>query len=144
MLGKTVQEINVGDTADFTKSITGYDVYSFAGVTGDFNPAHINTEFASETSFGKTIAHGILSIGFISNVLGTHLPGPGSITVSQVCDFRKPVYIGDTITANVEVTKKDEATNRVWLHTWCTNQRGEIVVDGEAKMMPVKKKPEKQ
>ncbi len=143
MLGKTVQEINVGDTADFTKSITGYDVYSFAGVTGDFNPAHINTEFASETSFGKTIAHGILSIGFISNVLGTQLPGPGSITVGQVCDFRKPVYIGDTITATVEVTKKDEARNRVWLHTWCTNQRGEVVVDGEAKMMPVTKKPKK-
>ena len=143
MLGKTIEEINIGDSADFTKTITVYDVYSFAGVTGDFNPAHVNTEFASETSFHKTIAHGILSIGFISNVLGTQLPGPGSITVGQVCDFRRPVYIGDTITAIVEVTKKDEAINRVWLRTYCKNQRGEIVVDGETKMMPVKKKPEK-
>ena len=140
MLGKTIDEINVGDSADFTKTVTGYDVYSFAGVTGDFNPAHSDNEFASETSFGKTIAHGMLSIGFISNVLGTQLPGPGSITVGLECDFKKPVYIGDTITATVEVTKKDEARNRVWLRTYCTNQRGEIVVDGEAKMMPVTKK----
>ena len=140
MLGKTINEINIGDVADFTKTVTGYDVYSFAGVTGDFNPAHIDSEFASETAFGKTIAHGILSIGFISNVLGTQLPGPGSITVGLACDFKKPVFIGDTITATVEVTKKDESQNRVWLHTYCCNQRGEIVVDGEAKMMPVSKK----
>lgn len=142
MLGKTVQEIKVGDTADFTKSVTGYDVYSFAAVTGDFNPAHINTEYASETSFGKTIAHGILSIGFISNVLGTQLPGPGSITIGMECDFKRPVFIGDTITATVEVIKKDEIRNRVWLHTYCTNQRGETVVEGMAKMMPVTRKSE--
>lgn len=143
MLGKTIDEINVGDTADFTKSVTGYDIYSFAAVTGDFNPAHVNTEYASETAFGKTIAHGILSIGFISNVLGTQLPGPGSITVGMECDFKKPVFIGDTITASVEVIKKDKARNRVWLHTNCINQRGEIVVEGMAKMMPVTRKPEK-
>ncbi len=139
MLGKTIEEINIGDTANFTKSVSGYDVYSFAGVTGDFNPAHIDSEFASGTAFGKTIAHGILSIGFISNVLGTQLPGPGSITVTMECDFKKPVYIGDTITAFVEVTKKDEAKNRVWLRTYCNNQRDELVVDGEAIMMPVTK-----
>lgn len=142
MLGKTVEEINIGDSADFTKTVTEYDVYSFAGITGDFNPAHINTVYASESSFGKTIAHGILSIGFISNVLGTQLPGPGSIYVRQVCDFKRPVYIGDTITATVEVTQKDEAKNRVWLRTYCTNQRDELVVDGEAIMMPPKKKNE--
>jgi len=140
MQGKTVQEIKVGDTADFTKSVTGYDVYSFAAVTGDFNPAHINTEYANETSFGKTIAHGILSIGFISNVLGTQLPGPGSITVGMECEFIRPVFIGDTITATVEVIKKDERRNRVWLHTCCINQRGETVVEGMAKMMPVTRK----
>ncbi|MDD3269083.1 MAG: MaoC family dehydratase [Syntrophomonadaceae bacterium] len=140
MLGKTVQEINIGDSASFIKSVTEYDVYSFAGITGDFNPAHINTEYASETSFGKIIAHGILSIGFISNVLGTQLPGPGGIYIRQVCDFKKPVFIGDTITATVVVTKKDESKNRVWLHTYCTNQRDEMVVDGEAIMMPPRKK----
>ena len=141
MLGKTIQEINVGDTAAFNKSVTEYDVYSMAGTIGDFNPAHINSVYASETSYGKIIAHGILSIGFISNVLGTQLPGPGSIYIHQACAFKKPVFIGDTITATVEVTKKDEAKNRVWLHTYCTNQRGEIVVDGEAVMMPPKRKP---
>ena len=140
MLGKTVQEINIGDTAEFVKSVTEYDVYSFAGITGDFNPAHINSVFASESSFGKIIAHGILSVGFISNVLGTQLPGPGSIYIRQVCDFKKPVFIGDTITAHVEVTEKDEAKNRVWLHTYCTNQNNDVVVDGEAIMMPPKKK----
>jgi len=140
MLGKTVEEINVGDKASFVKSVTEYDVYSFAGITGDFNPAHINTVYASETSFGKIIAHGILSVGFISNVLGTQLPGPGSIYIRQVCDFKKPVFIGDTITATVEVANKDEVKNRVWLHTYCTNQNDEIVVDGEAIMMPPRKK----
>lgn len=140
MLGKTVQEINIGDSAEFVKSVTEYDVYSFAGITGDFNPAHINSVFASESSFGKIIAHGILSVGFISNVLGTQLPGPGSIYIRQICDFKKPVFIGDTITAHVEVTEKDEAKNRVWLHTYCTNQNNDVVVDGEAIMMPPKKK----
>lgn len=140
MLGKTIEEINIGDTAEFVKSVTEYDVYSFAGITGDFNPAHINTVYASETSFGKIIAHGILSVGFISNVLGTQLPGPGSIYIRQVCDFKRPVFIGDTITATVEVTQKDETKNRVWLHTFCTNQNSEIVVDGEAIMMPPRKK----
>lgn len=139
MLGKSIEEMNIGDTASFTKTVSEYDVYSFAGITGDFNPAHINTLYASETSFGKRIAHGILSIGFISNVLGTQLPGPGTIYIRQVCDFRKPVFLGDTITATVEVTKKDEAKNRVWLRTYCTNQNGELVVDGEAVMMPPKK-----
>ena len=143
MIGKTVQEINVGDSASFVKTVTEYDVYSFAGITGDFNPAHINTEFARETSFGKIIAHGILSIGFISNVLGTQLPGPGGIYIRQVCDFKKPVFVGDTITATVEVTKKDEAKNRVFLRTYCTNQRNDLVVDGEAIMMPPRKKPDK-
>ena len=136
MIGKTVKEINVGDTADFTKSVAEYDIYSIAGVTGDFNPAHINTVYAGETAFGQRIAHGLLAMGFISNVLGTQLPGPGGIYVRQVCDFKRPVYIGDTITARVEVTKKDEAKNRVWLRTYCVNQKNELVVDGEAVMMP--------
>jgi len=139
MLGKTVQEMKVGDTASFTKTVSEYDVYSYAGITGDFNPAHIDAMYASEHSFGKRIAHGLLSIGFISNVLGTQLPGPGAIYIHQECDFRKPVFIEDTITAIVEVTKIDEARNRVWLRTYCINQDQQLVVDGEAIMMPPKK-----
>lgn len=138
MIGKTCKEMNAGDKGNFSKTISESDVYMFAGVTGDMNPVHINTEFASGTVFGKRIAHGILSIGFISNVLGTQLPGPGAIYLKQECNFLKPVFIGDTITATVEVTRKDEAKNRVWLRTYCTNQKQEIVVDGEALMMPRK------
>jgi len=138
-MGKTIEEMNIGDSASFSKSITEYDVYSIAGITGDFNPAHINTIYASDTAFGKRIAHGVLSVGLISGVLGTQLPGPGVIFISQVCDFKRPVFVGDTITATVEVVKKDEAKNRVWLRTYCTNQRGELVLDGEVVMRPLRK-----
>jgi len=138
MTGLSCREINIGDIGNFSKTISESDVYMFAGVTGDFNPVHINTHFAASTVFGKRIAHGILSIGFISNVLGTQLPGPGAIYIKQECRFLKPVYIGDTITATVEVTRKEEEKNRVWLRTYCTNQHQVIVVDGEALMMPRK------
>ncbi len=136
---KTIYDLNVGDTASFSKSVTDYDVYSIAGITGDFNPAHINTIYASETPFGNRIAHGVLAVSLISGVLGTQLPGPGVIFIGQVCDFKRPVYVGDTITATVEVVRKDEARNRVWLRTSCTNQRGELVLDGEAEMRPPRK-----
>jgi len=139
-MGKTVQEIEVGDSASFSKSVTDYDVYSIAGITGDFNPAHINTIYASETPFVNRIAHGVLSVSLISGVLGMQLPGAGVIFISQVCDFKRPVYVGDTITATVEVTKKDEARNRVWLRTYCTNQNGQLVLDGEVIMRPTRKK----
>jgi len=138
MVGKTCKEINIGDKDNFTKTISEADVYMFAGVTGDFNPVHINSEFAQGTVFGKRIAHGMLSLGFISNVLGTQLPGPGAIYIKQECRFLKPVFIGDTITATVEVTRMEEEKNRVWLRTYCTNQKQEVVVDGEALMMPRK------
>lgn len=79
MKGKTINELKVGDSASFTKTVSEHDVYSFAGITGDFNPAHINEEYAKKTFFKKRIAHGMLSAGFISTVLGTKLPGPGTI-----------------------------------------------------------------
>lgn len=135
---KTIKEISLGDSASFTKTITECDVYNFAGVTGDMNPIHINQKFAKNTQFGNRIAHGILSLGFISNVLGTKLPGPGSIYAKQSCQFMKPVYIGDTVTATVKVVNKDEVKNRVWLETFCTNQKGEVVLEGEALMIPGK------
>ncbi|MEN6349992.1 MAG: MaoC family dehydratase [Syntrophomonas sp.] len=138
-MGKTIEEMNVGDSAFFTKTVTEYDVYSFAGVSCDFNPLNTDAEYASTTSFGKIIAHAVLSMGFISNVFGTQLPGPGVIYVRQTLEYIRPIFVNDTITATVEVTKKDEAKNRVWLHTFTTNQSGEVVADGEAIMMPVKK-----
>lgn len=138
-MGKTVEELNVGDSASFTKTVTDYDVYSFAGVSGDFNPSHMDAQYASATPFGKIIAHAVLSMGFISNVLAAQLPGPGVIYVRQSLEYKRPIFVDDTITATVEVIKKDEVKNRVWLHTYTTNQNGEVVADGEAIMMPSKK-----
>lgn len=135
MQGKSIKEIQVGDTASFTKTISESDVYSFAGITGDMNPMHVNECYAKGTKFGKRIAHGILVIGLISNVLGNQLPGPGGIYVKQSYTFLNPTFIGDTITANVEVIDKDESKNRVWLRTYCVNQDGILVVDGKAELM---------
>ncbi|MGI5911615.1 MAG: MaoC family dehydratase [Syntrophomonadaceae bacterium] len=140
MVSKGIRDLNIGDNASFTKTITEYDVYNFAGVTGDMNPMHINHEYAKETAFGSRIAHGILSLGFISNVLGNQIPGPGCIYAKQTCEFKKPVYIGDTITATVEVTGKNEEKNQVWLRTYCTNQKGEVVLEGEALVIPRKER----
>lgn len=140
MRGKTCNEINIGDTAEFSKTVSEFDIYGFAGITGDMNPAHIDKPYASKTVFKKRIAHGILSVGFISNVIGNQLPGPGAIYVKQTCQFIKPVYISDTVTAIVEVTRKDEAKNKVWLRTHCINQKGLIVMDGEAVILPRKEK----
>ena len=138
MAGKTINEINVGDAAEFTKTVTETDVYNFAGVTGDFNPAHINEEYAKGTFFKKRIAHGMLSAGFISSILGTRLPGAGAIYMKQELKFLAPVYINDTITARCEVTELNAEKNRVILRTTCVNQDGTMVIDGAAVMSPPK------
>lgn len=140
MTGKTIQEIRVGDRAQFAKTISEADVYLYAGITGDFNPAHINAEYAKETFFKTRIAHGMLSAGFISTVLGNYLPGPGTIYLHQDLRFKAPVQMGDTIQALVEVIDVNEGKNRVRLKTTCTNQDGTIVLAGEAVVSPPKKK----
>ncbi|TYT75546.1 MaoC family dehydratase [Desulfobotulus mexicanus] len=139
MNGLSIDQISMGDSATFTKTISESDVYQFAGVTGDLNPAHINEEYAKGTVFKTRIAHGMLSAGFISAVLGTRLPGPGTIYLRQELKFLAPVRIGDTITAKVEVTGLVVEKNRITLRTTCTNQDGTLVVDGEALMSPPKK-----
>jgi 3-hydroxybutyryl-CoA dehydratase len=138
MIGKTINELNVGDAAEFSKTISESDVYLFAGVTGDLNPAHINEAYAQKTFFKTRIAHGMLSAGFISAVLGNQLPGPGSIYVRQELNFLAPMRIGDTITARVEVVEKNTEKNRVKLRTTCVNQDGVKVTDGEAVISPPK------
>ena len=134
----TVHELQIGQSAEFTKTISETDVYLFAGVTGDFNPAHVNTQYAEGTFFKKRIAHGMLSASLISTVLGTHLPGQGSIYAEQNVRFKSPVYFGDTITAKVEVEEINIEKNRVKLKTTCTNQDGVLVVDGYAVILPPK------
>ena len=94
--GKTINELKVGQSACFTKTVSEADVYNYIGVSGDFNPAHINEEFAKKTRFKKRIAHGMISAGFISSVLGTQLPGPGTIYLNQDLKFTHPVHFGDT------------------------------------------------
>lgn len=139
MVGKTMEEIAVGDTATFAKTVTETDVYLYAGITGDLNPAHVNEAYAAETFFKGRIAHGMLTAGFISAVLGTHLPGPGTIYLRQELKFLAPVRMGDTITAKVEVVEKIVEKNLLHLRTTCTNQTGKVVLDGEAVVMPPKK-----
>ncbi|MFA6011436.1 MAG: MaoC family dehydratase [Desulfobacteraceae bacterium] len=138
MTGKTINDMKMGDYAEFTKTVAESDVYGFAGITGDFNPAHIDEEYAKTTFFKKRIAHGMLSAGFISNVLGTKLPGAGAIYMKQEIAFLAPVYIGDTITARAEVVDMNMEKNRVTLKTTCTNQEGKMVVDGTAVLSPRK------
>ncbi len=135
---KTIDTIQVGDTASFTKTISESDVYMYAGISGDFNPAHVNAVEAEKGMFKERIAHGMLTASFISTVLGVHLPGPGTIYLSQELSFKKPVRFGDTIEAKVEVIERIVEKNRLILRTTCTNQHGELVIDGKAMVMPPK------
>lgn len=130
-----LDELRVGDSAEMAKTVTETDIVLFAGVTGDLNPVHIDAVAAERSMFKGRIAHGILSAGFISAVIGMRLPGPGSIYLSQTLRFTKPVRIGDTITARVEVLEVITAKRRVRLATTCRNQQGETVVEGEAMVM---------
>lgn len=142
MIGKTLKELNVGDSAEFGKTISETDIYLYAGITGDFNPAHINEEYAKNTFFKTRIAHGMLTAGFISAILANQLPGPGTIYLGQTLSFLAPVRIGDTITGRVEVIEIDTEKKRVKLKTTCVNQEGKQVLDGEALVSPPK--PPKQ
>jgi 3-hydroxybutyryl-CoA dehydratase len=139
MEGFTIDQIKVGDKTSVIKTIGESDVYLFAGITGDLNPAHTNQVAAEKTMFKGRIAHGILVSGFISTCLGMQLPGPGTIYLSQNTKFTAPVKIGDTITAEVEAIEVITEKNRVKFKTTCTNQDGKMVIDGEAVVMPPKK-----
>jgi 3-hydroxybutyryl-CoA dehydratase len=143
MKGKTISEIKIGDWAEFAKTVSEGDIYQFAGITGDFNPAHVNEDYAKGTFFKTRIAHGMLSAGFISTVLGTQLPGPGAIYIRQELNFLAPVRIGDTIKARAEVIDINAEKNRVTLKTQCINQDGAVVIDGQATLSPPKAKTAK-
>ena len=134
----TIQEMKIGDHASVTKTVSETDVYLFAGITGDLNPAHTNEVAASKTMFKTRIAHGMLGAGFISAVLGMYLPGPGTIYMGQELKFTKPVHIGDTVTATATVEEIILEKNRVILDTTVVNQDCEIVIKGKATVMPPK------
>lgn len=129
---RTFDQICVGDTASLSKTITLLDVDNFAEVTGDYNPAHMDDEFAATDIFGKVVAHGMLTAGLVSAVLGTKLPGPGTIYLSQDMKFERPVFPGDTITATVTVLEKIEKRGFLKVETCCTNQDGKSILSGTA------------
>ena len=129
-----LDELVIGRTVEFAKTITEADVQMFAEVTGDFNPVHMDAVAAAKTRFGGRIAHGMLSAGLVSAAIASKLPGPGSIYLAQTLKFTLPVRIGDTVTATIAVTEI-LPKRRVKLSTVCTNQNGERVLEGEATVM---------
>lgn len=137
--GKSILELEIGDSAQISKIINESDIELFARATGDFNPVHLDQAYAEKTMFKSRIAHGLLSVGLISNILGNILPGYGTIYISQEVKFLTPVRIGDTITARVEVLELIPEKNRAKFRTTCFNQDGKMVVDGVAWGMPPKK-----
>jgi 3-hydroxybutyryl-CoA dehydratase len=131
MQGACLEDLEIGQTAELRRTVTEHDIEAFAAVTGDENPVHLDEAYAAGTQFKGRIAHGMLSAGYISAVLGTQLPGPGAIYVSQTLNFRRPVRIGDAVTAEVRVTAIDAARGRVTFATGCV-VAGKTVVEGEA------------
>jgi 3-hydroxybutyryl-CoA dehydratase len=134
--GKSIHELKIGDSAQISKTITEADIELFARATGDFNPVHLDQAYAEKTMFKRRIAHGLLSVGLLSSILGNILPGHGTIYLSQEVKFLAPVRIGDTITAKVEVIELISEKNRAKFRTTCMNQDGKLVVEGIAWAMP--------
>lgn len=143
MKNVTFDEIAVGQSASSVHEIGEPEIRLFAAVSGDVNPAHLDAPWAATTPFGGVIAHGMLSAGFISALLGTTLPGPGTIYLDQSLRFRRPVRPGDVLTATVTVTAKDDVKKRVTLDCACTNQNGEAVVTGVATVLAPSEKIER-
>jgi acyl dehydratase len=136
MIGLTIDDIAVGDSAQITRRVSDGDIASFVDAVGDYNPVHSDRAYAAETVFKEPIAPGIWTAGLVSAVIGTRLPGPGAIYLSQDLKFLKPVKAGDSISARVEVIDVNREKNRIRLRTVCTNQRAEDVLTGEALVMP--------
>lgn len=129
-----LEDLSVGMSAETTNLVTEGVIQQFAVVSGDTNPVHLDADFAAKTSFGERIAHGMLSGAYISAAIGTNLPGPGAIYISQSLSFKRPVKIGAEVVTRVEITAIDEAKARVTFATVC-KVGGKAVVDGEAVVM---------
>ena len=136
MSGTSTDELKVGDAASASRTISEADVYSFGGIIGDLNPLHTDEVTASKSVFGKRVVHGMLTASLLSGVLAHQLPGNGTIFLGLQVQFLKPVYFGDTVTARVEIT--EIVKRKVTLACQCTNQDGETVLEGEAKVLAPK------
>lgn len=135
-IGLTVDQIRIGDTASFGKTLTEADVYQFTGIMGNFNPLYVNTEFVAKTPLKRRVVPTMLVASLVSKVLGTQLPGNGTVHVAQEMEFLEPVFIGDTVEANLRVTKIDGKLCRIWLNITCVNQDGDLVARGETEVAP--------
>ncbi|MDQ2861428.1 MAG: MaoC family dehydratase [Pseudomonadota bacterium] len=129
-----MEDLAVGQAAELTRTVAAADLDAFAAITGDDNPLHLDEVYAATTPFKGRIAHGMLAAGYISAVIGVKLPGPGAIYISQTLRFRRPVRIGDAVTARVEITALDQTRSRATLATVC-RVNGKVVVEGEAEVM---------
>jgi 3-hydroxybutyryl-CoA dehydratase len=127
-----IADCSIGQTAQLTRTLTEDDVMAFAGLTGDRNPVHVDADAAAASSFGERIVHGMLTASLLSTVLAMQLPGAGAIYLSQSLRFLRPVKLGDTVTAHVEITAIDPDKRRLTLATSVRNERGKNVIDGEA------------
>jgi len=136
--GYYFEDLSIGMSESYTRIVTDADIQQFAEVSGDTNPVHLDDEFAASTRFKKRIAHGMLSGSYISTVVGTRLPGPGCLYVSQTLKFRAPVYIDDEVTATVTITELNERRGYVTLSTVCS-VAGTDVIRGEAMVLVPKK-----
>ncbi|PLR97687.1 MaoC family dehydratase [Bacillus sp. T33-2] len=125
----------VGQTASFSRTVTETDIVMFAGLSGDYNPVHMDNQYAAGTRFEGRIAHGMLTAAFFSRLLGMELPGKGAIYLEQSLKFKKPVFIGDTVTATAKIVDIDHDRGILTLQTACCNQDDVIVLHGEARMM---------
>jgi acyl dehydratase len=136
MIGRTIDELSEGELAEVIRRVEAEDVAEFVDAVGDYNPIHSDAQYAAGTPFKEPIAPGVFTAGLISAAIGTKLPGPGAIYLSQSLTFLKPVKLGDTITARVTVIEVIRERNRIRLATVCLNQRGDEVLTGEAWVMP--------
>ncbi len=132
--GYYLEDLSVGMTSIYAKTVTDADVVMFAGISGDTNPVHLDAHFADQTPFKGRIAHGMLSASFISTVLGTRLPGPGCIYLGQTLSFRAPVKTGDTVTARVTITHINPESKRITAETICSVD-DKVVIEGEATLL---------
>ncbi|MDN5130871.1 MaoC family dehydratase [Aliarcobacter butzleri] len=128
-----INEIEIGMSESYSQTISESDVKAYARISGDRNPVHMDEEYAEKSRYKKRIAHGMISSSFFSALFGTKLPGPGCVYVNQSLNFKRPVYIGDTVTAIITVTKIDEIKNRVYFDTVC-KVKNKTVIDGKAEL----------
>lgn len=136
LTSRTFDELPLGASAHSSRTITAEDLRAFAALSGDGNPAHLDAAFAAATPFRAPIAHGMFAAGLLSALLGTRMPGPGTIYLNQSLSFRRPLYVGDILTLTVTVSGRNEAKRWLCLDCLGTNQRGETVLKGLAEVMP--------